>query len=157
MLRHVAFAVFVSTAVTVPLPAAAVDTALTDNFGECLGSTIASLKRRAANVFEATVISIKPAKPPEFVATLDVHRVWKGNASSATTVYFRLSTAGPYLEDSKRYIFFAEPMTPAVRKAQGLAEDHPARAYWLPPCSGPITPEEAVVKQLGRSRKPQPK
>ena len=127
---------------------------VSDNFGDCIGSTIPSLKRRASRVFEATVTSVKPFEYPEFVATLDVHRVWKGDTSSTATVYFTLSTEGPVLDGGKRYIFFAEPLTLARRKAFGVVADHPDGASWVPPCSGPIPPAETAVKQLGRSRKP---
>ena len=122
---------------------------------ECVGIPIPTLKSRAAQVFEATVSSVKPLEHREFVATLDVHRVWKGDTPSATTVHFSISsTTGP-VKVGQRYIFFTQPLTPAQRKAQGLPGDHQERANWVPPCTGPIPPDESLVKELGRSRPPE--
>ncbi|MBA3638957.1 MAG: hypothetical protein M3541_07725 [Acidobacteriota bacterium] len=145
MVRYIAFAVLLSLAlitVTVPLHA------------ECLGSTIPNAKRRATNVFEATATSIKALEHGEFVATLNVHRVWKGDAASETTVYFMPSMNGPALENGGRFIFFAEPLNPISQKVFGLPADHPRRSNWIPPCIGMARPLDSVVKQLGRSRKP---
>ena len=125
-----------------------------DSPRECIGSSLPDLKSRAAQVFEATVTSVKPLEHHEVVATLDVHRIWKGDASRATTVYFVLELDGPVIEDGKRYIFFTEPLNPDARKVFGLPEDHPRRADWVPPCTGPRPPDESTVKQLGPSRTP---
>ncbi len=144
MVQIIAFAVFVSMATTtVPLRA------------ECIVSTVSNQKRRAVRVFEATVTSINALEHREFVAMLNVHRVWKGNTRSEATVYFISSIDGPSVESGKRYIFFAEPLNPAARKAYGLPADHPQRSNWVPPCGGAIPAADNVVEQLGRSRKPE--
>jgi hypothetical protein len=141
--RRIAIAIFASIALTPALVRA-----------ECLGSTTSSQKRRAAGVFEATVASITPLERGEFAATLDVHRVWKGDVSSTTTVYFfSPSLDGPFVQDGNRYIFFVEPLNPAARKMYGLPADHPQRRNWVPPCGGSVPPVESVVRQLGQTRK----
>jgi hypothetical protein len=142
MVRRLACAVSLSVVVTaVPLGA------------ECVVDSVPNLKRRATRVFEATVTSIKSSAHIEMLATVNVHRVWKGDARSDATVYFIPSIDGPVLEDGKRYIFFVQPLNDAARKAHGFPADY-QRSEWVPPCDGVALPDDRLVKQLGRSRKP---
>jgi len=126
---------------------------------DCAAFTIPGIKRSAELVFEGTAVKVGPVEPGgELAATLQVHRVWKGNVPEETTVYYVGSTEGPDFPIGMRSVIFAWRLTPESQRRYGdLAPHGPAGAAWVPSCSGPVEANQRVLKQLGRSRKPSAK
>jgi hypothetical protein len=106
-------------------------------------------------VFEGTVSEVYDSGiANELVATIDVQRVWKGNVGRRVSVYFVPSIDGPHFDTDGRIIVFARPQTPDLRNAANLPREAPHRTTWVPPCGGVADPNEALIKELGRSRAP---
>ena len=112
-------------------------------------------KDRASLVFEGTVTEVYDSGiANELVATINVERVWKGEVGRRVSVYFMPSYEGPDFDTGRRTIVFARPQTPDLRKLANLPQDAPHRTNWVPMCEGAVDPNEAVIKELGRSRPP---
>jgi hypothetical protein len=92
-----------------------------------------------------------------YAATITVHRVWKGNVSSETTVYFVPNVDGPFLRPGVRQVVFARPLTEGMRKMYNIDARAPDGVPWVTPCSGVSSDDAEALKQLGRSRSPSPK
>jgi hypothetical protein len=92
--------------------------------------------------------------PLVYVATMDVHRVWKGDVSQQFKVYFVWNWDGPTFKVGHRQIVFARAETEEIRKSLRLDPRSPRRDGWVFACSGARSDDEAVVKQLGPARKP---
>ena len=122
---------------------------------ECIALSVPNAKRTAVLVFEGTVTKVETLHHPESAATLNVHRVWKGDVPTEITVYYLSDPLdGPWLKEGERRIIFAQHQTPGMRKARGIAADSPMRDVWVPPCSGVWRPDDDLIKQLGRAREP---
>jgi hypothetical protein len=89
-----------------------------------------------------------------YVATMDVHRVWKGDVSAKFKVYFVWNWDGPHFKVGGRGIVFARAQTEKIRESLGIDPRSPQREAWVLACSGARIDDEAVVKQLGPARKP---
>ena len=87
----------------------------------------------------------------QFAATLDVHRVWKGDVSKTFTVYFVWNWDGPVFKVGQRQIVFAHHQS---QKPPGSDPSAPLRNPWVGGCSGYAANDKDVLKQLGRARKP---
>jgi hypothetical protein len=121
---------------------------------ECVNLSPRDMKRYAAFVFDGTVTSIESLETGEYVATLEVHRVWKGKVPANVSVYYVQTIDGPSFEERQRTIIFAAPQTASIRKNYHLPATAPHRTFWVGSCSG-LSPDDHVsIKQLGRSRKP---
>ena len=90
----------------------------------------------------------------EFVSTLKVHRVWKGDVSETFMVYFVWNMDGPFFKVGRRQIVFAHHQTEGTRKFFGTDPRAPLRNAWVGPCSGYPAENKTALKQLGRARKP---
>jgi hypothetical protein len=91
---------------------------------------------------------------PVYVATIEVHRVWKGNVSRQFKVYFVFNVEGPSFKAGQRRIVFAHVETDEIRKSLRIDPRSPRRDAWVFACSGAASDDEAVIKRLGASRKP---
>ena len=89
--------------------------------------------------------------PLIYVATMDVHRVWKGDVSPQFKVYFVWNWDGPSFKVGRRKIVFAKAETEEFRKSFGIDPRSPQRHAWVFPCSG-ASSDEAAIKQLGPAR-----
>ena len=69
---------------------------------------------------------------PIYVATMDVHRVWKGDVSRQFKVYFIWNWDGPSFKVGRRQIVFARAETEEIRKSLGSTLAHPSE---MPGCS----------------------
>ena len=122
---------------------------------KCVMTEPRRAKERASLVFEGIVTEVRESGiANEFVATIDVQRVWKGDAGRRVSVYFVRSDEGPNFDTGSRTIVFARPQTPDLRKIAGLPHDAPQRSNWVPMCEGGAVPNEAIIKELGRSHPP---
>jgi hypothetical protein len=92
--------------------------------------------------------------PLVYVATMDVHRVWKGDVSPKFKVYFVWNWDGPHFKVGGRQIVFARAETEEIRKSLGIDSRSPQREVWVFACSGARNDDEAVIKQLGPARQP---
>src|SRR5215510_9405208 len=120
---------------------------------ECLAATVASRKQQAAFIFDGTVVNVEQiGGGREGMATVEVHRVWKGKVRKATTVYFQLfGTDGPSIRPNTRMVFFAEHGHPELDAGRKPA----IRDVWALGCGWTVPfDDEANVKQLGRWRRP---
>ena len=91
---------------------------------------------------------------PIYVATMDVHRVWKGDVSRQFKVYFIWNWDGPSFKVGRRQIVFARAETEEIRKSLRIDPRSPQRDAWVFACSGAPSNDEEVIKQLGSGRKP---
>lgn len=146
---------------------------------ECVGIAGAMLKemRAADYVFDAMVMRIdhvgadgtrtrvnhrgylgELAQPQdkylrEYAATMQVHRVWKGNVPSEITVYFVPNVDGPSFRQGDRRVVFARHQSEEIRRFIDPAS--PRRETWVQPCSSaPRWDEEKALKQLGPWHRP---
>jgi hypothetical protein len=91
---------------------------------------------------------------PVYVATMDVHRVWKGDVAPKFKVYFFWNWDGPHFKVGGRGIVFARAETEEVRASLGIDSRSPQREAWVFACSGARNDDKAVVKQLGKQLGP---
>jgi hypothetical protein len=141
--KHVAAAMLLMAAWT-PLAAGA----------DCINLSIKAAKRYAAFVFDGTVTALERLETGEYMATLDVHRVWKGKVPTKVSVYYVASIDGPSYNERQRTIIFAVPHTAKYVEDFHLPATAPHGTLWVPSCLG-LSPDDHVsIKQLGRSRKP---
>ena len=92
--------------------------------------------------------------PLIYVATMDVHRVWKGDVSRQFKVYFVWNWDGPTFKVGRRQIVFAGAETEEIRDSLRIDPRSPQRDAWVFPCSGAPSDDEAIIKLLGPGRKP---
>jgi hypothetical protein len=124
-------------------------------FGECVAIDPRRAKEHATTAFEGTVRELYSSGiGNELVATLEVHRVWKGKVGRQMTVYFVRSIDGPEFDTDGRFIVFTYAQTSELRKSAGVPSESPHRSNWVPSCEGVAEATEATVKLLGRSRVP---
>jgi hypothetical protein len=90
----------------------------------------------------------------EFAATLEVHRVWKGDVSRTFTVYFVWNRDCPSFKVGQRQIVFAHHQTERIRRLFGTDPRAPQRNAWVGPCSGYSAEDKRALKQLGRAGEP---
>jgi hypothetical protein len=90
--------------------------------------------------------------PLVYVATMDVHRVWKGDVSRQFKVYFVWNWDGPSFTVGRRQIVFAGAETAETRKSLRIDPRSPRRDAWVFACSGAPSNDEEVIKQLGPGR-----
>jgi hypothetical protein len=91
--------------------------------------------------------------PLIYVATMDVHRVWKGDVSPQFKVYFVWNVDGPSFKAGRRQIVLARAETEELRQWMRIDPRSPQRGAWAGPCSSASSDKEAV-KRLGPARKP---
>jgi hypothetical protein len=120
----------------------------------CPLPNINAARRDAALVFEGTITRLQSLNNVERAATLEVRRVWKGEVSKQTTVYFSSRRQGLRPAVHGVVVIFAMPQTPDLRKEDQVPRDSPQRSIWLPPCYGAISSTKTLIKQLGQSRPP---
>ena len=126
---------------------------------ECISMSARTMKKEAGLVFEGTVSKVEELENNVIEATMDVHRVWKGEAGKRATIHYPAAPAGPdpsltprattWLKTGERFVVFTTNVTAEGRPK--LAQD---RAFWVAPCSGLHRPDTGLIKELGRSRKP---
>jgi hypothetical protein len=121
---------------------------------ECVNLSAKAAKDYAAFVFDGTVTAVERLETGEYMATLDVHRVWKGKVPARVSVYYVRNIDGPSFNEGQRTIIFALPQTAKIREDFGVPATAPQRTFWVLPCSGLSSDDHASIKQLGRSRKP---
>jgi hypothetical protein len=96
--------------------------------------------------------------PREFAATLEVHRVWKGDVPKTFMVYFVWNVDGPSFKVGQRQRVAAHRQTADTRKFFGTDPRAPQREAWVGPCSGgtysPGADYKDTDKYLGRGRTP---
>ena len=89
-----------------------------------------------------------------YAATMEVHRVWKGDTSKQITVYFVPNVDGPNFSRGSRKVVFAHRQTEQIRKTLSIDPSDPPRDAWVLPCSGVRWDDKKSLQELGQSRKP---
>ena len=123
---------------------------------ECVVGRVPDMKRHAAFVFDGTVTVVKPVRALEQAATIEVHRVWKGNVPKEFSVYFVPGLDGPFVTLGKRQVFFARPLNevPSEMSSPMIDRSGAPDRPWISGCSGLRSDDTKSLRQLGRSRKP---
>ena len=93
-------------------------------------------------VFEGKVQALQTlAKPLAYVATMEVHRVWKGTLPARVELYAVGSTAHPQLQIGPRYVLAIQRMRPP-----DVPERRPDLVYQTMPCAGA---ERDALERMG--------
>lgn len=118
------------------------------------GGTPRSKKDSADFVFEGTVTKTERLDQDEHATTLTVHRVWKGKVHREITVYHRVGLDGPHFKEGLRVVVFAYRQTSKDQRISDRLPTDLPRDLWVPSCSV-YGADEMVLKQLGRSHRPE--
>lgn len=123
---------------------------------ECVAISVPHAKRESARVLEGTVTkiegvgSVAPVVFAGVVATVTVHRVWRGVVTPEATFYYEANIEGPQLKVGERRIIFGRLMGPGQRARFGVPADGPQSFYVG--CSDAPEPMASVIRDLGRAR-----
>ena len=123
---------------------------------ECPANHPPHAMKESGRVLEGTVTMVEGAGYRAaftyigWVATVTVHRVWKGALTPEATFYFGKGMHEANLEIGERRVLFGMLMDPSERVRFGIPDDAPPSFFVR--CYGALKPEPSVIRQLGRAR-----